>query len=59
MISAQQNGFSIKALTYSPITGGEGNIEFLGHFVLAEGESMPIDIADVVKEAHNHFERGE
>ncbi len=56
---AQENGFSIKALTYSPITGGEGNIEFLGHFVLAEGESMPIDIADVVKEAHNHFERGE
>ncbi|WP_025729556.1 TlyA family RNA methyltransferase [Atopobacter phocae] len=28
---AQQSGFVIKGLTFSPITGGEGNIEFLVH----------------------------
>lgn len=31
---ANDNGFSLKGLTFSPITGGEGNIEFLGYFVM-------------------------
>lgn len=56
---AIENGFSIQGLTYSPITGGEGNIEFLGYFVLEKGKDIPIDIESVVKEAHYHFERGE
>ena len=32
-------GFSIKGITYSPIKGPEGNIEFLGH--LAAGGEAP------------------
>lgn len=31
---ATELGFSIKGLTFSPITGGEGNIEFLAHLGL-------------------------
>ncbi|WEK55608.1 MAG: TlyA family RNA methyltransferase [Candidatus Cohnella colombiensis] len=29
-------GFALKGLTYSPITGGEGNIEFLAYWTLSE-----------------------
>ncbi|MDF2669646.1 MAG: TlyA family methyltransferase [Paenibacillus sp.] len=45
---ARETGFGIKGLTYSPITGGEGNIEFLAHFVnsgLAEG-CLTVEQAD-------------
>lgn len=28
---AQQNGFALRGLTFSPIKGGEGNIEFLAY----------------------------
>lgn len=31
---AEEEGFTLLNLTYSPITGGEGNIEFLAHFGL-------------------------
>ena len=31
--AAESNGFHVLHLTYSPITGGEGNIEFLVHWV--------------------------
>lgn len=33
---AEQLGFELKGLTFSPITGGEGNIEFLAHFRVEE-----------------------
>ena len=38
----------------SPITGGEGNIEFLAHFKVG-GVNNPIDIENVVNEAHICF----
>ncbi|MDL2273604.1 TlyA family RNA methyltransferase [Oscillospiraceae bacterium OttesenSCG-928-G22] len=47
---ADTAGFCVKDLTFSPITGPEGNIEFLAH--LARGESAPIDIRAVVDDAH-------
>ncbi|MEH7335497.1 TlyA family RNA methyltransferase [Neobacillus drentensis] len=55
-----QQGFTIMNLSYSPITGGDGNIEFLLHLKW-EGEReagvnlLPILPADVVKEAHREF----
>ncbi len=33
LASAGQAGFSVRAVTFSPVTGADGNIEFLGHFV--------------------------
>lgn len=52
---ARADGFILEKLTYSPITGGEGNIEFLGLFV-KEGKETTIDIENVVESAHNCFE---
>ncbi|MCI5775744.1 MAG: TlyA family RNA methyltransferase [Aerococcus sp.] len=58
--SAITYGFDALDLTYSPITGGTGNIEFLGYFKRAtadEGQiSEEINIPDIVEEAHQHFE---
>ncbi|MCO7176604.1 TlyA family RNA methyltransferase [Sporolactobacillus kofuensis] len=53
-------GFSILHLDYSPITGGDGNIEFLTHLRLdgdhAENllETTP---EEVVRTAHNNFKK--
>ena len=45
-------GFTILGLTFSPVKGPEGNIEFLGHLTLAEAEGIKPDTADVVAQAH-------
>lgn len=52
---AKEDGFTLTKLTYSPITGGEGNIEFLGLFI-KDGKDVEINIEDVVNAAHNCFE---
>ena len=36
---AEELGFRLKGLTYSPITGGEGNIEFLAHWTSNDGDN--------------------
>ncbi|MNN97622.1 hypothetical protein D3C81_2168250 [compost metagenome] len=33
-------GYTLKGLTFSPITGGEGNIEFLAHLGLEPNEGL-------------------
>lgn len=45
-------GFVILGLTFSPVKGPEGNIEFLGHLTLADVPGMEPDTADVVAQAH-------
>ena len=42
----------ILGLTFSPVTGPEGNIEFLAHLGLGEGESIRPDLAEIVRTAH-------
>ncbi|MBP3873802.1 MAG: TlyA family RNA methyltransferase [Lachnospiraceae bacterium] len=51
-------GLKCEGLTWSPITGPEGNIEYLAHFKKdTPGEIMPdIDIASVVLRAHEALE---
>ena len=45
--------FKILGLTFSPVKGPEGNIEFLGHLTLAEDAvGMEPDTAEVVAQAH-------
>ena len=44
--------FKILGLTFSPVKGPEGNIEFLGHLTLADTEGIRPDTADVVRQAH-------
>jgi len=55
MLNAAQSGFSVYGLTYSPVKGPEGNIEFLGRLGRL-GESADIDTTAVVLDAHSEFE---
>lgn len=50
----KHNGFTIQNISYSPITGGEGNIEFLAYFTVG-GISQSIDIKSIVEQAHLCF----
>ena len=45
-------GFTILGLTFSPVKGPEGNIEFLGPLTLGDQEGIQPDTADVVRQAH-------
>lgn len=52
---AQKQGYIVKGIDYSPITGGEGNIEFLAHFVSSENNEivdLSAEIEEIVNEAH-------
>ncbi|MFD3447798.1 TlyA family RNA methyltransferase [Microbacteriaceae bacterium 4G12] len=54
---ALEQGFDVQNLTYSPITGGDGNIEFLIHLKwYGERESgknqAPVSAAEIVEQAH-------
>ena len=44
--------FKILGLTFSPVKGPEGNIEFLGHLTLDEKPGVQPDTSDVVARAH-------
>ena len=44
--------FKILGLTFSPVKGPEGNIEFLGHLSLDAVEGIRPDTAQVVEQAH-------
>ena len=49
---AHRLDFKILGLTFSPVKGPEGNIEFLGHLTLADVTGIEPDTADVVAQAH-------
>lgn len=49
---AHRIGFTILGLTFSPVKGPEGNIEFLAHLTLAGGDEPVIDTAKLVQDAH-------
>ena len=56
---ARQMELTPKALTYSPVKGPEGNIEFLAHLSLDAAEGICPDTADVVEQAHAALDKGE
>ena len=49
---AKELGFVILGLTFSPVKGPEGNIEFLGHLTLADATGIEPDTRQVVCNAH-------
>jgi len=53
--NATQSGFYVYGLTYSPVKGPEGKIEFLG-WLGRRAASADIDSAAVVADAHSEFE---
>ena len=58
--NAGDAGFCVNGLTYSPVKGPEGNIEFLGWLLsdpqASRGENETIDAGAVVEEAHKELE---
>lgn len=53
--SSQMNGFSLQGISFSPVTGGEGNIEFLFHLKSEEVPVNPFDetaLGALITEAH-------
>lgn len=56
---AAEEGYLVAGLDFSPITGGEGNIEFLAHLISeSEGSIAPtVDIAEVVNSAHQQLDK--
>ena len=55
---AKELKFTILGITFSPVKGPEGNIEFLGHLSLDQVEGIRPDTADVVRQAHNALDKG-
>ena len=52
--NAEDAGFGVTGLTFSPIRGPEGNIEYLGHLV-SGSESADIDPRTVAEESHREL----
>lgn len=54
---AKEMGFAVRGLTYSPVRGPEGNIEYLAWLGL-DGAAADIDCADVVLRSHQALDGG-
>lgn len=50
--------FRILGLTFSPVKGPEGNIEFLGHLRLGDMPGITPDVTAVVEQAHRALDKG-
>lgn len=56
---AHNLNFKIMGLTFSPVKGPEGNIEFLAHLSLGAESGIDPDAAEVVRQAHETLDKGE
>jgi len=57
---AMGNGYTVKGLTFSPVKGPEGNIEYLIYLEKAETPQLFIDtdISKLVEESHSVLDKG-
>jgi len=55
---AKDSGFSVLGLSYSPIRGPEGNIEYLGLLVKGAGEERKFDLQTLVEESYGMVKEG-
>ncbi|MEG0764640.1 MAG: TlyA family RNA methyltransferase [Pseudoflavonifractor sp.] len=56
---AQEADFTVKDITFSPIRGPEGNIEYLGYLIAGAGEAWSGDLAALVHASHETLEGAE
>jgi 23S rRNA (cytidine1920-2'-O)/16S rRNA (cytidine1409-2'-O)-methyltransferase len=54
---AKENRFTILGITYSPIRGPEGNIEYLGYLRKSEEADCVPDLAAIVEQSHQELEK--
>ena len=50
---ARENNFTVLDITYSPIRGPEGNLEYLGYLRLGEGQESVPDLKALVELSHS------
>ena len=55
---ADEADFTVKDITFSPIRGPEGNIEYLGHLTVGRGPVFGGDLAALVEQSHAELEGG-
>ena len=53
--NAHEAGFAVQDVTFSPIKGPEGNIEFLGYLAKQGGDRVP-DLQEIVRQAHEELD---
>lgn len=53
---AEEADLSVKGITFSPIRGPEGNIEYLGFLTVGRGEPYRDDLKDLVERSHESLE---
>ena len=56
LVHADEADFSVKGLTFSPIRGPEGNIEYLGYLSVGRGVPCEEDLVELVKRSHQVLE---
>ena len=56
---ARESHFTVLGVTYSPIRGPEGNIEYLGYLRKSEEPDAAIDLRAVVTASHETLKEGE
>jgi len=55
---ARESGFTVLDLTYSPIRGPEGNIEYLGYLEKGEWVEKEFDLPALVMASHSELKEG-
>ena len=58
--NAAEIGWRLRAIEFSPISGTQGNTEFLGDFIIDDGKTPSPDarqIREIVKNAHNALKK--
>ena len=56
MTYAADNDFAVKAMTFSPIKGPEGNIEYLSHLVSSDTPVQSLELQGLVDASHEALE---
>ncbi len=56
---AKENHFTVQDITYSPIRGPEGNLEYLGYLGLGMGREQVPDLRALVEESHAALKEGQ
>ena len=55
---AKESGFTVLDITFSPIRGPEGNIEYLGYLESGEWEEKTFDLKGLVEQSHAALDHG-
>ena len=58
LLHAKENNFTVLGITYSPIRGPEGNIEYLGYLRKSEEADAVVDLAAIVSASHDTLKEG-